>query len=541
MKVNYINILERKIEAVELQFAHGSITSLTCIGGEDKQLPYVLPGFVDAHVHIESSMLTPSQFARLAVVHGTVATVSDPHEIANVLGMQGVEYMISEGKRSPFKFCFGAPSCVPATIFETAGAVLDAEDIASLLSKEEVGYLAEVMNFPGVLNGEQDLLKKLEWAKKFGKPIDGHAPGLRGADAKAYIDAGISTDHECFTYEEASEKIKYGAKILIREGSAARNFEALVPLFKHHPADLMFCSDDKHPDNLEEGHINLLVKRALLLGYNLWDVLKAACINPVHHYNLPVGLLYPQQPADFIVIDNLSDFNILETYLDGALVAKDGKSLLPDLRSEHPNLFNCLPTKPDDFIIKAKNLPVPVRVIDALEGQLITNSSLASLPLTERGYQSDPKQDVLKITVINRYENAKPAVGFIRNFGLSKGAMASSVGHDSHNILAVGCDDMSISKAVNLIIENKGGLAAVGPDREMILPLPIAGLMTDRDGYQVAKDYTKLDQYVKDELHSTLKSPFMTLSFMALLVIPALKLSDKGLFDGNKFEFVALE
>jgi adenine deaminase len=538
LHANLLNLFDHTIKEAEVQYEQGRIVGIVVKGEENPALPYVLPGFVDAHVHIESSMLTPVQFARLAVVHGTVATVSDPHEIANVLGVPGVEYMILDGQRVPFKFCFGAPSCVPATTFETAGAVVDAKDIRRLLGLKEIGYLAEMMNFPGVLHQDPEIMLKLQLAQAFNKPIDGHAPGLRGEAARQYAEAGMSTDHECFTYDEAREKIGYGMHILIREGSAARNFDALIPLLAEFPDRIMFCSDDKHPDNLVEGHLNLLVKRALALGHSLFHVLRAACLNPVLHYRLPVGLLREGDPADCIVVDNLTDFTVLQTYLNGELVAEQGTSLLPDLRSEHVNQFRCTAKRPEDFICLAPEGATAVRVIEALEGQLITNALLEPLVPVQGTFRADPTRDLLKITVVNRYQDTPPAVAFIRNFGLKTGAIASSVGHDSHNIVAVGCDDESLCRAVNLLIEVKGGVAAVGDAQEHLLPLPIAGLMTDQDGYAVAEQYTGIDKFVKNKLGSTLQSPFMTLSFMALLVIPALKLSDKGLFDGEKFEFV---
>jgi adenine deaminase len=541
MKANHINIFEKTIQEVEITIENKLISGIHIIGKENPALPYILPGFVDAHVHVESSMLTPVQFARLAVVHGTVATVSDPHEIANVMGVQGVEYMVEDGKRVPFKFCFGAPSCVPATIFETAGAVIDPEDVRKLLASDHIGYLAEVMNFPGVLNNDPDMIAKINWAKHFNKPVDGHAPGLRGEAAKQYADHGISTDHECFTYDEAKEKISYGVKILIREGSAARNFDALIPLLAEFPEKIMFCSDDKHPDNLVEGHINILVKRALALGHDIWNILLAACLNPVEHYNLSVGQLRVQDAADFIVIDNMTDFNILQTYLDGELVAENGKSLLPDLRSPHINHFNCTAKVPADFAVPVSPAQdQKIKVIEALEGQLITQLLIENFKTENDFIVSDTDQDILKIAVINRYQNAAPAVAFIKNFGLKEGAIASTVAHDSHNIIVVGCDDESICEAVNLLIEEKGGVSAVGLGEKYMLALPIAGLMSDVDGYEVAASYTQIDHFVKTRLKSTLKSPYMTLSFMALLVIPYIKLSDRGLFDGEKFEFVPM-
>lgn len=539
MKINLVNIFEKTISEAELHFADGIIKEINITGPENPSLPYALPGFTDAHVHIESSMLTPSQFARLAVVHGTVATVSDPHEIGNVLGIAGVEFMIEDGKRVPFKFCFGAPSCVPATVFETAGAVIDAEQVGQLLAKDDIGYLAEVMNFPGVINEDPDMMAKINWAKHYNKVVDGHAPGLRGEAARKYASHGITTDHECFTYDEAREKIDYGVKILIREGSAARNFAALIPLIDEFPELVMFCSDDKHPDNLVAGHINVLVKRALSLGYDIWNILQAACINPVLHYSLNVGLLRLNDPADFILVDNLSDLHVQETWIDGVLVAKDSVSMIPDLRSAHPNRFVGAPKTAADFVSKnEKNSESQIRVIEALEGQLITNEIIANAKVQGGAIMADPDNDILKVTVINRYENALPSIAFIKNFGLKKGAIASSVAHDSHNIICVGCDDESIAMAVNMIIEAKGGISAAGNGKTQLIALPIAGIMTDSDGYEVAAAYTLLDNFVKEELMSSLQSPFMTLSFMALLVIPRLKLSDKGLFDGENFNFV---
>ncbi|WP_221393200.1 adenine deaminase [Dyadobacter sp. NIV53] len=540
MNVNLINLFDKTIQEVEISIQEQLISRIEIIGAENPALSYILPGFVDAHVHIESSMLTPVQFARLAVVHGTVATVSDPHEIANVNGVAGVEFMIEDSRRVPFKFCFGAPSCVPATVFETAGAIVSPDDIRDLLAKDEIGYLAEVMNFPGVLNGDPDMIAKINWAKHFNKPIDGHAPGLRGEAAKKYAEAGMTTDHECFTYDEAREKIDYGMKILIREGSAARNFDALIPLLAEFPDQIMFCSDDKHPDNLVEGHINVLVKRSLELGHDLWNILRAACLNPVLHYKLPVGLLRENDFADFIVIDNPTEFNIQQTWLNGEVVAENNKSNFPDLRSSHINQFNCNIKSPADFQCFANKVSSGIRVIEALEGQLITNELIEDILVKNGLIVSDTERDILKITVVNRYQNSEPAIAFIKNFGIKTGAIASSVAHDSHNIIAVGCDDESISEAVNLIIEAKGGVAAVGNGEKHLLELPIAGLMSDKDGYLVAESYTRLDQFVKTTLQSTLKSPYMTLSFMALLVIPSLKLSDKGLFNGEKFEFISL-
>lgn len=498
---------------------------------------YILPGLVDAHIHIESSMLIPSEFARLASVHGTVATVSDPHEIANVLGIEGINYMIANGKKVPFKFYFGASSCVPATPFETAGFELGVEQLDELLAKDEIKYMSEMMNFPGVINRDEFVMRKLEVAKKYGKPIDGHAPGVKGEDARKYIEAGISTDHECFTMEEALEKISYGMKIQIREGSAAKNFEALIELMQDYPDKVLFCSDDKHPDDLAEGHINQLVIRAIKKGYNPMSVLKSAILNPIDHYDLEVGALQTGDPADMIIVDNLNDFRVLATYVNGTLIARNGKTLIRSVTETVPNNFHAEPVSTVDISVSPHGNKL--KVMEALDGQLITNIVHADPKIKDGNVVSDPENDILKIVVLNRYNKAKPAVAFIRNFGLKRGAIASSVAHDSHNIVAVGADDEQVVRAINLIIKEKGGVSLVDSREEIILPLPVAGLMSVEDGYKIAEEYHKIDKKAH-ELGSTLRAPFMTLSFMALLVIPDLKLSDKGLFDGRKFSFTNL-
>ena len=542
IKGNIIDIPNRNIFFGSIEVKKGKIVSIQVEQHNEKekakQEGYILPGFIDAHVHIESSMLIPSEFARLAVVHGTVATVSDPHEIANVLGLKGVHYMIKNGEEVPLKFYFGAPSAVPATYFETAGAVINAKDIENLLQMPKVKYLAEMMNYPGVLYEDKEVLAKIAAAKKWNKPIDGHAPGLRGKDAQKYIAAGISTDHECFTYEEALEKLQLGMKILIREGSAAKNFEALIDLLPQYPDKIMFCSDDKHPDDLFEGHINQLVSRAVAKGIDLFDVLQAACINPKKHYNLEVGLLQKGEAADFIIVENLKDFKVKATYINGALVAKEGQSLITSVPTTSINNFNTKPKEVTDFEIEA--IAKNIRVIKAIDGEIVTESFIAPAKIENGKAVADIDNDILKIVVVNRYENATPAVAFIHNFNLKKGAIASSVGHDSHNIIAVGVDDASIRQAVNLIIENKGGISAVNGNDKKVLPLPVAGIMTNQDGYEVAKAYSEIDTMVKSEMGCSLTAPFMTLSFMALLVIPELKLSDKGLFDGKAFKMTAL-
>lgn len=533
-----VDIVNRRIYAAKVEVEDGCIKHIEEVDDAPANAGYLIPGFVDAHVHIESSMMPPTEFARLAVVHGTVATVSDPHEIANVLGKTGVDYMLAEAKRVPFKFCFGAPSCVPATHFETAGAQLNVATVTALLEQKDIGYLSEMMNFPGVLMKDAEVLAKIEAAKKLGKPVDGHAPGLMGEDAKNYFATGITTDHECFTYEEGLEKAKLGVKILIREGSAARNYDALHPLIKLYPELIMFCSDDKHPDDLIEGHINLLVAKSVELGYDLFDVLRAACIHPVKHYGLKVGLLQKGDTADFIWVKNLETFEVLETYIDGICVAKNGKSLIEHLPSQTPNTFKVLPKKSIEFSLKANSKKV--RIIKALDGEIVTGAKIDELPIIDENYEPDLDKDILKIAVVNRYkENEKPSVAFVSGFGLKQGALASSVAHDSHNIVAVGASDKAICAAVNEVIKHKGGVVAVNNNGiSKVLALPIAGLMSPIDGYQLAQQYAEIDEWTKTELGCVLKAPFMLLSFLALPVIPALKITDLGLFDVEQFAFV---
>lgn len=536
----FTDLFRRSIYPAEITIDNGIITAIRELDTAPEK--YIMPGFVDAHIHIESSMLVPASFARVAVLHGTVATVSDPHEIANVCGMEGVQYMIDNSKLSPFKFFFGAPSCVPATTFETAGATLDAAAVANLLKSDDIWYLSEMMNYPGVLHKDPGVMAKIAAAHAVGKPVDGHAPGLRGETAAAYASAGISTDHECFMLDEALDKIRAGMHILIREGSAAKNYEALHELLKLHPGKVMFCSDDKHPDELVINHINAIVKRSLDKGYDLYDVLRAASVNPVTHYKLPVGLLRLNDPADFIVVDNLDDLNILQTYIDGRMVSDGGVVQLPYVPADPINNFLAHARTPIDFAVKAIDDSPMIRVIEAMEGQLVTNE--LQLPAkVENGFiVSDTVRDILKLVVVNRYEpHAEVACAFIKNFGLKEGAIASTVGHDCHNIIAVGADDAAICAAVNELISMKGGVAAVNAAGEIsAMALPVAGLMSTGDANMVAAAYTNVDKKAKS-LGTSLHAPFMTLSFMALLVIPSLKLSDKGLFDGGSFQFTSLE
>jgi len=536
IKGQIVDIHNKTIYKGELVVEGGKIKAI--IKKDHQVTDFIMPGFIDAHIHIESSMLVPSEFAKIAVTHGTIATVSDPHEIANVLGIEGVEFMIDNGNQVPFKFNFGAPSCIPATSFESAGAVIDSEGIKKLLQKKEIKYLAEMMNYPGVLYDDDEVSKKIAWAKQYNKPIDGHAPGLRGNDITKYISAGISTDHECFTYEEGLEKLQKGMKVIIREGSAAKNFEALIDLLPEHFENMMFCSDDKHPDDLLINHINKLCARSVKKGNDLYKTLQVACINPVNHYNLDVGTLQIGDPADFIIVEDLEKFKTIQTYVDGELVFSKGISKIKSIPFKILNNFNTDKKSISDF--KFESNAKQIRVIEALEGELVTNELIENSLIENGNLVSNIDSDILKMTVVNRYQNQQPAIAFIKNFGLKEGAIASSVGHDSHNIIAVGVTDEAICKAVNLLIESKGGICAVTNSKVKVVSLPVAGIMSNQNGEIIGKKYALLNQMAK-EMGCTLNAPYMTLSFMALLVIPSLKLSDKGLFDGSKFQFTSVE
>jgi adenine deaminase len=541
---NLVDIPNKHIYGATLWIEDGHIKRIEASSEPiNTALPYIMPGFIDSHVHIESSMLVPSEFARLAVLHGTIGTISDPHEIANVCGVGGVEFMIENGKQTPFKFFFGAPSCVPATIFETAGAEVNEKEVDTLLARPEIYYLSEMMNFPGVLHNDPVVMAKIKAAQKHNKPVDGHAPGLRGEAAKKYIDAGISTDHECFTIEEALEKLEYGMHIIIREGSAAKNFEALYSIIDTHTSKVMLCSDDKHPDSLAAGHINTICARAVAKGLDVFNILQTACINPVKHYKLPVGLLNPGDPADFILVKDLVNFEVTSTFINGELVAQNGISNIKSVPTNPINNFDCKKIEADALTVSENECPNKnglIPVIEALDGQLITNKLMLTGSLQNGNWVTDTSNDILKIVVVNRYHLAPIAKAFIKNFGFKNGAIASSVAHDSHNIVAVGVDDASIAAAINLVIEAQGGVSVVNGANETasskVLPLPVAGLMSANDGFEVASTYTAIDLEAK-ALGSKLEAPFMTLSFMALLVIPHLKLSDKGLFNGDDFNF----
>jgi len=532
---NIVDVVNKRTYKGEITILNGRISAIRECETDHEQ--FIIPGFIDAHVHVESSMLIPSEFARMAVCHGSVATISDPHEIGNVLGRSGVEYMVNNGFKTPFKFHFGAPSCVPATIFETAGAEITLDDIEEIFKLPRVNYLAEMMNFPGVLNRDPEVMAKINLAIKLGKQVDGHAPGLMGEDAKRYIDTGITTDHECFSKPEAVNKLNHGMKIIIREGSAAKNFEALWSLIDEFPEDVMLCSDDKHPNDLAVGHINDLVRRAVSKGCDVFNVLRAVSYNPIKHYKMDVGLLQLNDPADFCIVNNLVDFKVGATYIDGNLVAQNGKTRINSIKEEIVNNFSCSEIGLEQLRVDAQSTNVQVICVE--DGQLITTKEIAELTVIDGALVPNVAEDILKIAVVNRYEDAPPALGFVKNFGLKHGAIASCVAHDSHNIIAVGTNDKDLCEAINAIVREKGGVSLANGVEMSTVALPVAGIMSNLDGYEVAEAYEKLDLRSK-ELGVTLAAPYMTLSFCALLVIPKLKLSDKGLFDGEKFCFTSI-
>lgn len=538
LKINYVDIFNKDIFPARITVENGIIKEVSRI--DENCNNYILPAFIDSHIHIESSMLTPIEFAKAASIFGTAAVVADPHEIANVLGKKGVEFMINNASNVPFKFYFGAPSCVPATTFETSGSTISINDIQELFEKYNLKYLSEMMNVPGVIFENPEVIAKIELARKLNKKIDGHAPLLSNKELEKYINSGITTDHECTSFAEAEEKIHKGMKIQIRCGSAANNFEELWKLIDMYPDKIMFASDDLHPDDLIKGHINLIVKKAIKKGANIFNILNAAIKNPVEHYNLDLGLLRKGDDADFIIIDNLNEnFKVLQTYCKGKLIADNGQTLIQDKETEVINNFIAEKIIPDDIKVKANNHN-KIKVIVAKNNELLTGLEVCNATINNGFIETNIENDILKIVNLNRYAtNAVPAVAFIKGIGIKKGAIASSVAHDSHNIIAVGTNDEDIANAINLIIENKGGLAIASKNESYILELPIAGLISNKDAKYAAEKYTILTNKAK-ELGTNLSAPFMTLSFLALLVIPELKLSDKGLFDGKKFEFTEI-
>ncbi len=542
VKGHILSVADKTVIDGELHVKNGKIEDIIPIPDLDNNAPYILPGLIDAHVHIESSMLLPSQYAKEAVRHGVVGAVCDPHEIANVCGKQGVNFMIENSKQSCFHFAFTAPSCVPATSFETSGYTLNSQDVKQLLEKKEIYSLAEMMNFPGVLNKNEEVLRKIDYAKQVGKPTDGHAPMLDDKDILAYSLAGISTDHESSSYDEAETKIKYGIKCLIREGSAAKNFDNLWQLIDKYPTMTMFCSDDIHPNELQNSYIDTLVKRSIGKGVSLFNILQTSSLNPISHYNLPIGMLRKGDYADFIIVNNLKDFEIQSTFISGEQVFDKANNNLVcnDLLSDNTNIINNFNrseiTEKDIKLIAQTSA---IKVIKAKDKELYTKAIVCNAKIQDNFVVSDTENDVLKLVVCNRYNNTKPAIAFINGFGLKNGAMASTIAHDSHNIIAVGTCDELIVKVINQLVANKGGICITNGEKTESLPLPIAGLMSGETIDVVSSKYESLNNFAKS-LGCKMNAPFMTMAFMALLVIPEIKLSDKGLFDAKSFEFTSV-
>lgn len=535
---NFVDVYHRKIFPAKIEIENGKISSI--VENSNKYEQYIIPGFIDAHVHIESSMLLPVEFSKMIIKHGTVAIVNDPHEIANVVGSEGVKFMIENAKDSFVKMFFTIPSCVPATSFDFSGGRISFEDVKSLLQSYPFVGLSEMMNVPGVLSKDSEVIQKLEIIRNANLVIDGHAPGLNGDNLKNYIESGITTDHECTSLNEALEKIHLGMKILIREGSAAKNYESLKTLIDLYPDQVMFCTDDSHPgDIIHLGHIDKMVRRALKDGFDLFNVLKVASINPVRHYGLNVGTLQIGDPADFSIVNNLDDFDVISVYINGFEKYSCDKVVV-EMESKHIDSFiylNRFDRTPIELSDLKKTVGNNLLCIEVFDGEIVTGKRFFSFSSAPINFQSDLERDILKLVYLNRYSNIESQIGFIHGMGLKRGAFATSISHDSHNIIAVGCTDAELLLAINTVISNKGGLVVVNGEEVSVLPLPIAGIMTDKNGIEVAQIWDELVLKLQ-QMGSPLSSPFMTLSFMALIVIPELKIGEQGLFEYSKFDFI---
>lgn len=547
-----VNILTRDVTTTNLLIKGLYIAAIGSSYDSAKEVVdldggYVVPGFIDAHLHIESTLLFPPALAEVVTPHGTTTVVNDPHEIANVLGLDGVKMMIDAAASLPCEFLSTAPSCVPVTDMETAGGEITLEDIRQLLLHSRVIGLGEMMNYPGVIDADPVVLGKIAAALDAGKPVDGHAPGLSGKNLQAYLSAGISTDHECITAEEALEKLKYGMKIIIRHGSASSSLAELLPLVNDANASFfMFGSDDREAaELLEKGHINDLLKTAISLGADPFLMLRVATLSAAQHYRLyDRGLLAPGYRADIAVLDDLSGFNVRLVVKDGRIVARQG--LLVEPVAEFAPPAKALKTvkllhdlSGSDFRLPAVSGNMPV--IGIMPGQLITEKLMQQVtPDSSGNVAAKPEDNLNKIAVVERHKaSGRIAVALVRGMGLKEGALASSVAHDSHNIIVVGVEENAIAAAVNEIGRLRGGFVAVDGSGAVkaSLPLPIGGLMSLKPAAEVAGEMNKLLQ-AAEELGSRLPQPFLTMSFLALPVIPSLKITDRGLFDVDSFSFI---
>ncbi len=537
---NLVDVLHHAIYPAEIVISDGKIDEIKQLNTMLPDAPYIMPGFIDSHIHIESSLLTPSGFAQLAVRQGTVAVITDPHEIANVCGLDGIEWMMEDAARCIFHFHFGIPSCVPCSPFEGNGAFLDASNTRYLLGRDNVYGLAEMMNFVATIHHGGETMNKIGDALAAGKCVDGHAPDLDYDDAKSYIKAGVTTDHEVVDINVAHRRLKYGMKLQIREGSAARNFDTLSPLIDNdeYCGKLMLCTDDIYPDELCQWHINDLVSRSINHGNDLWNTLYAACVTPVRHYKLPVGLLQEGDSADFVVVNDLNHFDVLATYINGCEVYRKEGDVVSVVKAgtsiaEPINNWKVQPIQLSDLRLKAQSKNI--RVIGAADGSLYTKALIFPAKIEKTFAVSDVQRDILKIVVLNRYVQRRPQVAFVNGFGLKKGAMASTIAHDSHNIIAVGTNDDDLLAAINTLVEHKGGLCVADGDDISVMPLPLAGLMSMHQPRKVADEYATIRSKAF-ELGCSFKAPFMTLSFMALPVIPEIKITDLMFIDSTNFQ-----
>jgi adenine deaminase len=527
-----VDVVNGKVVPSGVVMEGGKFTEIVTLAEAPNR--YLLPGFIDSHIHIESSQLCPSRFAEASVPHGTTAVVSDPHEIANVLGVKGIDLMLEDASNVPLRIFLTAPSCVPATQYERSGATIGVAEIESMLKDPRFVGLGEVMDVQGVLRDDPGIIAKIKAAKAFWKGIDGHCPGLVGNDLVKYINAGMRTDHESITADEAEEKYFLGMWIQVREGSASRDLRSLMPFAKTH--ECMLVSDDLRAKDLVNGHLDVLLRKAVALGMPPMHAIRAVTAWPAWHYNLPGGSVAVGRTADLVVVDDLRNFNVRQVFIAGRLVAEDGVPLF--LAEPRTNGLGILPRGlvGEDMLLPAKGEKVSVKVIEAFPDRIESGSLITELPVRDGRVRAMPDQDVLHIALVNRYVDERPVLGFIKGFGLKRGAMATSVAHDSHHLLAVGASPDDMAKAIN-VVSRSGGFAVCEENEVSTLPLEVAGLMSTSPARVVAQIENDLVELLVG-MGCRLPAPFMTLSFQSLLVVPELKIGDRGLFDTRRMEVV---